>query len=101
MSSAQGKGGQVEGKDGFPLGRFQPVQVQFGQFHKVPRGGKRSAGQLPPKSVDAMTAALGELAADAELRRRLGQTGRERFNEQFRHETMTRQIREVYETLIR
>jgi glycosyltransferase involved in cell wall biosynthesis len=56
---------------------------------------------LPPKSVDALTAALGELVADAELRRRLGQTGRERFTEQFRHETMTRQIREVYETLIR
>ena len=56
---------------------------------------------LPPKSVDALTAAMGELAADAELRRRLGQTGRERFTEQFRHETMTRKIREVYATLIR
>jgi len=39
--------GQVEGipaRRDLP-GRFQPVQVQFGQFHKVLRGGKRSVGQ--------------------------------------------------------
>jgi glycosyltransferase involved in cell wall biosynthesis len=40
------------------------------------------------------------LAGDADLRRRLGETGRERFAEQFRHETMTRRIRELYERLL-
>ncbi len=45
LSSAQVKGGQVQGKDCFLPGNFQPIQVEFGQSHKVPRGGKRSAGQ--------------------------------------------------------
>ena len=51
---------------------------------------------LPPKSVDELAAALNELAGNPALRERLGRTGRERFTEQFRHETMTRRIREVY-----
>ena len=51
---------------------------------------------LPPKSVDELAAALSELAGNPALRERLGRTGRERFTEQFRHETMTRRIREVY-----
>jgi glycosyltransferase involved in cell wall biosynthesis len=55
---------------------------------------------LPPRSVDELASALCELAADQALRDRLGQTGRERFVEQFRHETMTRRIREVYASLL-
>ena len=55
---------------------------------------------LPPRSVDELARALIELAGDAALRERLGRTGRELFTEQFRHETMTRQIREVYQSLI-
>lgn len=55
---------------------------------------------LPPESVDELSDALCELAADADLRERLGQTGRERFTDQFRHETMTRRIREVYQQLL-
>jgi glycosyltransferase involved in cell wall biosynthesis len=51
---------------------------------------------LPPQSVDELSAALIELAGDPALRERLGRTGRERFTDQFRHETMTRRIREVY-----
>jgi len=43
---------------------------------------------------------LALLAGDAELRRRLGQTGRERFTEQFRHQFMTRRIRELYERVL-
>jgi hypothetical protein len=34
------------------------------------------------------------------LRTRLGQTGRDRFTEQFRHEFMTRRIRELYERVL-
>jgi glycosyltransferase involved in cell wall biosynthesis len=41
-----------------------------------------------------------ELANDAELRTRLGTTGREKFTNQFRHQTMTKQIREIYEAIL-
>lgn len=51
---------------------------------------------LPPQSVDQLAVALLELIADPELRQRLGETGRARFTDQFRHQTMTRRIREVY-----
>ena len=51
-------------------------------------------GFLVPPRWDALVEPLIKLAADAELRTRLGQTGRERFTEQFRHEFMTRRIRE-------
>lgn len=51
---------------------------------------------LPPRSINELSAALCELANDMDLRRRLGETGRARFTEQFRHQSMTRQIREVY-----
>jgi glycosyltransferase involved in cell wall biosynthesis len=55
---------------------------------------------LPPKSVDELAAALTELAGNPALRERLGRTGRERFTDQFRHETMTRRIREVYANVL-
>jgi glycosyltransferase involved in cell wall biosynthesis len=51
---------------------------------------------LPPQSVEEMAEAILRLAADPDLRRRLGQAGRDRFTEQFRHETMTRRLREIY-----
>jgi len=40
------------------------------------------------------------LAGDPALRERMGQEGRRRFTDQFRHETMTRRIRELYERLL-
>jgi len=52
---------------------------------------------IPPRDVAAVTAALTQLAADPSLRQQLGNTGRSRFADQFRHETMTRRVREVYE----
>jgi glycosyltransferase involved in cell wall biosynthesis len=55
---------------------------------------------LPPRSVDELATALCELAGDPALRERLGSTGRARFVDQFRHETMTRRIREVYGRLL-
>ena len=51
---------------------------------------------LPPESTAELAEALSKLVADPALRRRLGETGRQRFMEVFRHETMTRRIREVY-----
>lgn len=55
---------------------------------------------LPPKSIDPLADALIELAGDEALRRRLGEGGRRRFTEQFRHEAMTRQLREIYQRVL-
>jgi glycosyltransferase involved in cell wall biosynthesis len=51
---------------------------------------------IPPQDVAALTGALATLVADADLRHRLGSEGRRRFAEQFRHQTMTRRLRELY-----
>jgi glycosyltransferase involved in cell wall biosynthesis len=55
---------------------------------------------IAPRQVAPLADALVELANDAALRRRLGQRGRELFTEQFRHETMTRQLRQLYQRLL-
>ncbi len=52
---------------------------------------------VPPCEVDQLTEAIVTLAGDADLRKRLGSRGRERFTEQFRHQTMTRRLREIYQ----
>ncbi len=57
---------------------------------------ERTGLLVPPMATDRLAAAIVRLARDPELRRRLGETGRERFTDRFRHETMTQQIREVY-----
>jgi len=51
---------------------------------------------LPPKSVEELSEAILKLAADSDLRNRMGDTGAERFTEQFRHQFMTERIRELY-----
>lgn len=55
---------------------------------------------LPRDSVQELSAAVVSLAGDAALRERLGQRGRELFTDQFRRQTMTRRIREVYEAVL-
>jgi glycosyltransferase involved in cell wall biosynthesis len=40
------------------------------------------------------------LAADPELRRRMGEEGRRRFTDVFRHDRMTAAIRAVYERVL-
>lgn len=55
---------------------------------------------LPPQSIEPLADALIALAADESLRRRLGDTGRSRFTEQFRHESMTARIRKLYEEVL-
>jgi glycosyltransferase involved in cell wall biosynthesis len=55
---------------------------------------------LPPQSVDELSQAINILVANPSLRESFGRTGRERFTEQFRHQTMTRRIREVYAELL-
>ena len=52
------------------------------------------------RATGRICAPLMKLAGDPALRERLGQEGRRRFADQFRHETMTRRIRELYEQLL-
>lgn len=55
---------------------------------------------LPACSVEPLADALAQLAGDAALRAKLGRQGRERFADQFRHETMTARLRELYSRLL-
>lgn len=51
---------------------------------------------VPPLAIDQLADALIRLAASPADRARLGGQGRTRFTDQFRHETMTRRLRELY-----
>ncbi len=55
---------------------------------------------VPPGDTHALADALSRLVCDAPLRQRLGRAGQERFTEQFRHQTMTRLIRSVYQQVL-
>jgi glycosyltransferase involved in cell wall biosynthesis len=57
-------------------------------------------GFLVPPRWEALVEPLKELTASPALRETLGKTGRERFTEQFRHEFMTRRIRDLYERVL-
>jgi glycosyltransferase involved in cell wall biosynthesis len=52
------------------------------------------------KDVPALTRAMIELGCNAEMRASYGQEGARRFTDQFRHESMTRRIRELYQKII-
>jgi glycosyltransferase involved in cell wall biosynthesis len=56
---------------------------------------------LAPRDLDGLREGILRLAADPLLRERMGRHGRDRFADQFRHETMTRQLRSLYEDLLR
>ncbi|MEM8733769.1 MAG: glycosyltransferase family 4 protein [Planctomycetota bacterium] len=51
---------------------------------------------LPPKAVEGLAEAILKLVQDPDRRKRMGQEGATRFTEQFRHQFMTKRIREVY-----
>jgi glycosyltransferase involved in cell wall biosynthesis len=55
---------------------------------------------LPPKSVTDTVEAILALAGDPAMRDRFGKMGRDRFTDQFRHQTMTRRLREIYAQVI-
>ena len=55
---------------------------------------------LPSRSIEGLKSAILRLAADSELRQAMGREGRSRFSDQFRHETMTAQLRSLYERLL-
>ena len=51
---------------------------------------------VAPQDTAALADAISSLVGNAQLRTDLGGEGQRRFTEQFRHQTMTRLIREVY-----
>lgn len=55
---------------------------------------------LPVEEIAGLADAICELAKSPELRNRLGKNGRTRFTEIFRHQTMTAQIRDVYQRVL-
>lgn len=55
---------------------------------------------LPRESIDELKEALCLLVESPELRKRFGSAGREKFTDRFRHQTMTREIREVYQRVL-
>ena len=55
---------------------------------------------LATQSAAAVADAVLDLANDPEKRIRFGETGRARLTDQFRHQTMTRRIRDVYARLL-
>ncbi len=55
---------------------------------------------LKPKDREGLAGGILWLARDPALRAAMGAEGRRRFADQFRHETMTRQLRSLYERLL-
>jgi len=55
---------------------------------------------LKPRDLDGLRDGILRLASDQGLRATLGSEGRRRFADQFRHETMTRELRLLYERLL-
>jgi glycosyltransferase involved in cell wall biosynthesis len=55
---------------------------------------------VTPRAIEPLAAAIEDLIADPARRTQLGQEGRRRFTERFRHEKMTHDIRALYERLL-
>jgi glycosyltransferase involved in cell wall biosynthesis len=55
---------------------------------------------LKPRDLAGLREAIITLASDPDRRASMGREGRERFAEQFRHETMTRELRSLYGRLL-
>jgi glycosyltransferase involved in cell wall biosynthesis len=55
---------------------------------------------LMPKDREGLAGGILRLARDPALRAAMGAEGRRRFADQFRHETMTRELRSLYERLL-
>jgi glycosyltransferase involved in cell wall biosynthesis len=55
---------------------------------------------LKPRDLQGLRSGILRLASNPALRAALGAEGRRRFADQFRHETMTRQLRSLYDRLL-
>lgn len=64
-------------------------------------GDRESSGLLvPPNDADALAAAIRQLAADADLRRRLGAAGQRRFRREFTLEQVTPRVSVLYRQVL-
>ncbi|TWU59454.1 putative glycosyltransferase EpsD [Rubripirellula tenax] len=55
---------------------------------------------VDPQDISGLAQAMVSLAADEAMRRRMGGEGQSRFTDQFRHQTMTREIRRLYQQVL-
>ncbi len=55
---------------------------------------------VPVRSIHRLSEAIIKLVNDEPLRLRLGQNGKQRFTDLFRHQTMTTLVRQVYEEVL-
>ncbi|MBL4886002.1 MAG: glycosyltransferase family 4 protein [Planctomycetaceae bacterium] len=55
---------------------------------------------IPRNDLEGLTNAMVQLVEDSKLRNRLGNTGRDKFTDLYRHQTMSRKIREVYQRVL-
>ena len=55
---------------------------------------------VAPRDIEGLAEALMRLAGDPSGRTAMGREGQRRFTEQFRHQTMTRLVRELYEQIL-
>ena len=55
---------------------------------------------ITPRDTRQLAESISLLAADAQLRDRMGRAGQRRFTQQFEHRWMTRQIRTVYQAVL-
>ncbi len=55
---------------------------------------------VPPRHISDLAGAILFLAEDEQLRKQYGHAGQERCRELFRHDRMTKQIREVYQNVL-
>jgi len=55
---------------------------------------------VPPRDLKGLAEKLIHLVEDADARARMGCQGQQRFTQQFRHQTMTRLIRDLYQRIL-
>jgi glycosyltransferase involved in cell wall biosynthesis len=55
---------------------------------------------LKPRDLEGLRRAILHLAADPAMRAAMGEEGRRRFADQFRHQSMTRELRSLYQRLL-
>jgi glycosyltransferase involved in cell wall biosynthesis len=55
---------------------------------------------VPPGDIDSLAEAIRTIVDNGQLRHQMGREGQRRFTDQFRHQSMTRRIRQVYEQIL-
>ena len=55
---------------------------------------------VAPRDTEGLARAIAELAKDPTTARRMGREGQRRFTDQFRHQTMSRLVRQLYDQIL-